>query len=148
MMMLVPVAACVIATWHDLRTREIPDLLSAALAVAGVVATGLGWIHSGWMPCLAGGLLGLVVVLPFTLTGGIGGGDLKLVGALGLWLGPVPLLQMLFWTALAGFACAVIAKIRKKNDFAYVPAILSGLLIVVLFPWLLPQLISGLRSIM
>ncbi len=148
MMLLVPVAACLIATWHDVRTREIPDSLSAALAFAGVAATGLGWIHPGWLPCFAGGLLGFVVVLPFTLAGGIGGGDLKLVTALGMWLGPVPLLQTLFWTALVGFVCAVIAKARKKNDFAYVPAILSGLLIVVLFPGLLPELISGLRSLM
>ena len=147
-MQFVPVLACLIATWHDVRTREIPDSLSAALAVASVGATGLSWIHSGWIPCLAGGMLGFFVVLPFTLSGGIGGGDLKLITALGMWLGPVPLLQTLFWTALAGVVCAVIARARNKKDFAYVPAITSGLLIVFFFPWLLPDLISGLRSVM
>jgi Flp pilus assembly protein protease CpaA len=130
--MLVPISACLFAMWHDVRTREIPDFVPIGLTVAGVAATGMGWLHDGWLPLIAGGLVGFCVVLPFTLTGGIGGGDLKLIAALGLWLGPVPLLQTLFWTAVAGFVCAVIAKARKKKDFAYVPAIASGLLIAVL----------------
>jgi len=98
--------------------------------------------------CLAGGLLGFLIVLPFTLSGGIGGGDLKLVTALGTWLGPWLLLQTLFWTALAGLVFAAVAKARKQKDFAYVPAIMSGLMIAVVFPRLLPGLVSGLQSVM
>ena len=146
--LLVPVVACLVATWHDVRTREIPDVVSAILAAAGIAATWMGWIHHGWMPCLAGSVLGFLVVLPFTLSGGIGGGDLKLVAALGMWLGPLPLIQTLFWTALVGLVCAVIAKVRKQKDFAYVPAITAGLMIFVLFPSALPQIVSGLQSVL
>ncbi len=147
-MMLVPVVACLVATWHDVRTREIPDTVSAVLAVAGIVATWMGWIHGGWLPCITGGVLGFLLVLPFSLSGGIGGGDLKLVAALGIWLGPLPLIQALFWTALAGVACAVIAKARKQKDFAYVPAITAGLMISIVFPSALPQLVSSLQSVL
>ena len=148
MIMLVPISACLFAMWHDVRTREIPDAVPVGLVVAGIVATGMGWIHGDWLPFILGGLLGFIVVLPFTLSGGIGGGDLKLVAALGLWLGPLLLLQALFWTALAGFGCAVIAKVRKQNDFAYVPAITIGLLVAVVFPSWLPHLITELRVIL
>lgn len=148
MTMLVPISACLIAMWHDVRTREIPDTVPSVLALTGVAATGVGWIHDGWLPPIIGGLLGFLAVLPFTLSGGIGGGDLKLVAALGIWLGPLLLFQTLFWTAMAGFGCAVIAKTRKQNDFAYVPAITIGLLVAVLFPSLLPGLITELRSIL
>ena len=148
MAVLVPIVACLIATWHDVRTREIPDTLSATLAVTGIGATGLGWVDSELLLCLAGGLLGFLIVLPFTLSGGIGGGDLKLVTALGTWLGPWLLLQTLFWTALAGLVFAAVAKARKQKDFAYVPAIMSGLMIAVVFPRLLPGLVSGLQSVM
>lgn len=148
MTMLVPISACLFAMWHDVRTREIPDAVPIGLALTGVAATGMGWIHDGWLPFIAGGLVGFFVVLPFTLSGGIGGGDLKLVAALGLWLGPLLLLQALFWTALAGVACAVIAKVRKQKDFAYVPAITVGLLVAVVFPSLLPGLIAELRLIL
>ena len=146
--LLVPFVACLIATWHDVRTREVPDTLSAILAVTGIGAAGLGWVDLELLLCLVGGLLGFLIVLPFTLSGGIGGGDLKLVTALGTWLGPRLLLQTLFWTALAGLVFAAVAKARKQKDFAYVPAITSGLLIAVIFPGLLPGLVSRLQSVM
>ncbi|MBL6707267.1 MAG: prepilin peptidase [Planctomycetaceae bacterium] len=148
MAMLVPISACLFAMWHDVRTREIPDSVPLVLSLAAVAATWTGWIHGAWLPLVAGGVLGFLVVLPFTLSGGIGGGDLKLVAALGLWLGPPVLFQTLFWTALAGLGCAVIAKVRKQKDFAYVPAITVGLLVAVVFPSLLPGLIAELRLIL
>ena len=58
--------------------------------------------------------------------GGLGGADVKLVAALGAAVGPVSLLCVLFWTALAGGLLALAAKSRGKRDFAYVPAIAAG----------------------
>ena len=61
--------------------------------------------------------------------GGFGGGDVKLVIALGAALGPLALLSALFWVALSGGLLALIAVIRGRRDLAYVPAIAMGLLV-------------------
>jgi Flp pilus assembly protein protease CpaA len=73
--------------------------------------------------------LGFALTAVLFWLGGIGGGDVKLVTALGAWLGPWGLLQALFWIALAGGVLAAVAKWRRQPDFAYVPAILAGLAI-------------------
>ena len=67
-------------------------------------------------------------ILPFAvlgLRGAVGGGDIKLVGALGLWLGSNQLLMVvLFGTILGGVAALVLlaTKRRKRGEmFAYGP---------------------------
>jgi prepilin peptidase CpaA len=47
--------------------------------------------------------------LPFFVLRGIGGGDVKLLAALGAWLGPMSAVWLAFWSAIAGgvFALAV-----------------------------------------
>src|SRR4030095_1932515 len=78
----------VVGCLHDLRNRRIPNYLtfgSAALAVlyAGVAA---GW--AGLCVALAGWSVGIVLFIPFFLLRGMGGGDVKLLAALGAWVGP------------------------------------------------------------
>jgi prepilin peptidase CpaA len=95
-------AACV----SDLRTRRLPNVLtfgSALAAFAFFLAAGglpsLGWSVAGW-------LVGCAVFLPVFLVRGMGAGDVKLLAALGAWLGPV----MVLWTAAFGaIAGGVIA---------------------------------------
>ncbi|MEZ6066729.1 MAG: prepilin peptidase [Planctomycetaceae bacterium] len=82
---------------------------------------------------------------PILVARGIGGGDLKLVTALGAWLGPAGTLSLLFWTALAGAVSAVVTAIRQQRDFPFGPAILAGLIVTCLQPELLSRLIEGLR---
>ena len=73
----------------DLRTRRIPNVLTlggAALAlVAGLTAGGA----SGLAQAVGGWLLGAILFFPFFALGGMGAGDVKLIAALGAWLGPV-----------------------------------------------------------
>jgi Flp pilus assembly protein protease CpaA len=84
---------------------------------------------AGWLGLAMGAVLGFALTAPLFWLGGIGGGDVKLVTALGACLGPWGLLQTLFWVAVAGGVLALVAKWRKQADFAYVPAILAGLLV-------------------
>lgn len=145
-LMLLPVAMCAEAVWHDLKTREIPDNISIRLLVAGLLATALNWHAVTVLDALLGVLIGFVAVFPFTWLGGIGGGDLKLVAALGAWLGALGTFYLLFWMAISGMVIAIVAQLRRQTDFAYGPAILSGLLITVLFPNSLVLLIEWLRT--
>jgi prepilin peptidase CpaA len=118
-----------LAAVYDLRTREIPNWITASLAGCAVLATAVGWSEVSWFALIYGALLGFVLSFPFFAVGGFGGGDVKLVIALGAALGPLGLLMALFWVALCGGALAVIAIVRGRRAFAYAPAIALGILV-------------------
>lgn len=97
-------AACV----TDIRTRRIPNALtfgSAATALLFHGATGglpgLGQAVGGWS-------VGLALFLPVFLLRGLGAGDVKLLAALGAWLGPSLALWTGLYTAIAGGALALV----------------------------------------
>lgn len=99
------VAACV---GTDLRARRIPNALSMTGLAAGL---GLNFAHSG--PAGAGAsllgcvLLGGLLVAPFA-AGGIGGGDVKMMAALGALVGPrVGLASLVVGMILGGVVMAV-----------------------------------------
>ena len=64
--------------------------------------------------------------------GGFGGGDAKLLAALGATLGPRALLPFLFYAAIAGGLLAGVALVRGKRDLAYAPAMALGLLVFLM----------------
>lgn len=78
-----------VAVGWDVRTRRIPNWLNVtALVCALVFHVGTsGW--DGFVHALGGFGVGFGVLLVLWLIGGGGGGDVKLMGALGAWLGPV-----------------------------------------------------------
>jgi prepilin peptidase CpaA len=128
---LVPLLLVAVAAWHDLRTREIPDWISLALLGWGAVVAVAAWTGAAWLALLLGAVLGFALTAPLFWLDAIGGGDVKLVAALGAVLGPWWLLVALFWIAVAGGGFALAAKLRGEKDFAYVPAILLGLIACV-----------------
>ena len=99
----VTLAACV----TDLRSRRIPNALTFSAAAAALLAHGAlgGW--DGTTTAIAGYLVGLMLFLPFFLLGGMGAGDVKLIAAVGAWLGPSQAVWAVLFTALAGGALAI-----------------------------------------
>jgi prepilin peptidase CpaA len=128
-MICVAIGLTLVATVYDLRRREVPDWIGAALVVCAATAIAAGLTDVTWVGLAIGAALGLILTLPLYALGGFGGGDVKLVVALGAALGPLALLSALFWVALSGGALAVIAAIRGRRDLAYVPAIALGLFV-------------------
>jgi len=128
-MLAVPVLLLLIATICDLRTRIIPDWISVALLCWGIGSAWFNEAGSVWVSLGAGTLLGFALGALLFALGGLGGGDVKLLAGLGAVLGPIDLLNVLFWMALVGGVLAIIAKMQGRSDFAYVPAIAVGLLI-------------------
>jgi len=119
-------AILTIATICDLRSREIPDSLSIAIAVLALVSCLMGWLGLNLWLVLAGGAVGLVIGFALFHFAELGGGDAKLIAAMGLLLGPVGIFILLFWTAVFGGVLALIAMLRGQLDYAYVPAITAG----------------------
>jgi prepilin peptidase CpaA len=107
------VALLALASWFDLRERRIPN----ALTVGGVgVALGLrlAW---GWGAVLQGaegaGFAVLVALLPFTM-GFLGGGDVKLLGVVGAFVGADRLFGALLLVALVGGVLATLESLRRQ----------------------------------
>ena len=72
---------------------------------------------------LGGGFFFLL--LAFISKGALGGGDIKLIAALGLWLGWKSLLSVILYGAIAGGVAALVLllmkKIKRKQFLAYGP---------------------------
>jgi prepilin peptidase CpaA len=105
----------VIAGWTDWRSRRIPNWLTVPTLFLGIGVNilALGW--EGAKTSLLGAGLGLGLLLPFVLLRSLGGGDWKLVGALGAFLGPSRLITVLVMTILAAGLMAVLLIVWKKR---------------------------------
>lgn len=94
----------------DVRTRRIPNWLTFGGACAGLMYRGFhGWSALG--VGLVGLVLGLAVFLPFFLLRGMGAGDVKLMAALGAWLGANDALRAALFAMIAGGVLAVLLAI-------------------------------------
>jgi len=101
---VVSLAACL----TDLRWRRIPNVLTLGSAAAALLVHGAMGGTAGLGRAAAGWAVGLVLFLPIFALRGIGGGDVKLLAALGAWIGPMPAVWLALWTALAGGVFAVV----------------------------------------
>ena len=98
----------------DLRTRRIPNRLTVA---AAVLAVALSVARAGWHGAVvsgAGASTGLAVFLPLCLAGKLGACDVKAMGAVGAFLGPVGVLLAALYTLLAGGVAAAVALVSFR----------------------------------
>jgi prepilin peptidase CpaA len=118
------------AGFFDLRERRVPNWLTLAALIAGI-AVNLALAHRpGLWTSLEGLGLALLIYLPLYLLRGVGGGDLKLMAAIGAIVGPIHWFWIWIFTALLGGVAAlvlVIAKGRLRATLANVWAILTSL---------------------
>jgi prepilin peptidase CpaA len=97
-----------IACAFDVRFGRIPNLLTFGAAAAALVYSGItgGWTGLGLS--LAGWGAGCAIFVPWFLLGGMGAGDVKLLAALGAWLGPTDALWTALYAGLAGGPLALL----------------------------------------
>ena len=86
----------------DFRTRRIPNWLTFSSLALGLLLQGVFFGGSGLVQGLLGVLVGAGVFFPFFALGGMGAGDVKLMGAAGAFLGPGGALSAALFTGLAG----------------------------------------------
>ena len=102
-----------LATFSDLRTGRIPNALTFGAMAGGLLFSAIHAGGAGLATSLLGGVVGLALFFPLFALGGMGGGDVKLLAAVGTWLGPLGALQTALWASLAGGLLAVVVAISR-----------------------------------
>jgi prepilin peptidase CpaA len=155
--LLVLTTGLALAVAFDLRTRRIPNWLTAGMAAAAFgMAFGGGTVRP--MQAAFGMLIGLLLMLPGHVIGATGAGDVKLMAAVGAVVGSGAILPIFLYTVIAGGVFAIFVALRRgrlsqtvfdttrlvtapaearvaietsgrTNRFAYGPAIAAGTLI-------------------
>ena len=145
----------------DFSTRRVPNALTLSVAAVGILAAASGVVKLPPGMALVGFLTGFVVMLPGHVFGRTGGGDVKLMAALGTWLGPSMIFKAFLYSAIAGGLLALFVAVRRgrmretlrgtvqlvaarsaakkeveavdrDNRFPFAPAIAAGSVLVVL----------------
>jgi len=110
-----------IAMYTDLRWRRISNSLTFPAAIIGLLIHSIdsGW--DGFSFSLIGLTIGLVIfIVPFVF-GKMGGGDVKLMGALGALVGGYGIVNLALLTAIAGGVLAITIALynNKLKDTIY-----------------------------
>jgi len=94
--------------WKDWRTRTLPNALTFGLAILGfgwrIWADGMGGVVDGVLGAVAGGLF---LLIPFLMKAA-GGGDVKMLAAVGVFTGLRFCVAQLMFVSLAGLALATV----------------------------------------
>jgi prepilin peptidase CpaA len=114
---LCAMTAASVAAVIDVLSRRIPNWVTFAGFVSGVLIN--TWLAgaSGTLAALAGAALGLALLLPFHAIRAMGAGDVKLLAAIGALLGPQLLLSVAVYGALVGGAMSVLILLARGRLF-------------------------------
>lgn len=96
----------IMAAAFDFRTKKIPNWITVPAALAGLAYHAAAPSGSGILWALAGFAVGFSLLLLPWLLGGGGMGDVKLLAALGVWLGPLTILIVFGASAVIGAVMA------------------------------------------
>lgn len=108
----------------DLQFKILPDALNLYLAF---ILGSFSLVYNPWWHWVLGACLGfgfpyLITWLFYKYSGkvGLGGGDIKLYGALGLYLGPIGVMTNIFMSCFLGSVVTltlIALKLFKREDF-------------------------------
>ena len=113
-----------LGTVTDLMERRIPNWITLPAIAGGFLFHGTmsGWT-TGSLTALGGLLVGGGLLLPFFLLGKMGGGDVKLLAALGAWHGGVDVLNLFIFSALTGVLWALWIIFRSQTPLSIPTAV-------------------------
>lgn len=100
----------------DLRSRRLPNALTLGGAAVALVLHAMAGGGLGVVDALEGGLVcAALLFLPFLL-GAAGGGDVKMLFAVGCFFGSRRAIGALFWISIAGLALALVFLVFGRVD--------------------------------
>lgn len=124
------IAVCLIFSmcailWLDTTRYTIPNWLNATLLLAYPFAVYSAPHTIDWQNALLGGAIALCVGYVIFALKLMGGGDVKLIAVLALWVGLAHLLDFIFITALLGGVLSIILWATRKI-LPYFPKLKRG----------------------
>ena len=103
----------IMAAITDIRSQRIPNVLTFSTMAFALFCHAEGGGLQGFLFSLAGVAIGIALfILPY-LMGGMGAGDVKLLGAVGAVLGPWGVFEAALCTALIGGVYALVLLLEK-----------------------------------
>ncbi len=120
MQLVVLIPAVFYAAFLDWKTRRIPNVLNALIAIAGIAYLGIEHSMSSALGGLTQGAIAGLACMPIYLLRGMSAGDVKLISATSIWWTATQLLIALAATAIVGAILAVIY-ICATRDATHVP---------------------------
>jgi prepilin peptidase CpaA len=113
--LLIVILICLVT---DLRERRIYNKIVFPAVAAGIILNTAQFGLPGLRTSITGLLIGVMLfIVPFAL-GGLGAGDVKLLGAVGALKGPLFVLYAALGTALFGGVLAVLVLIWQSRVFS------------------------------
>src|SRR5712691_7755539 len=106
---LTGLAAC----GFDLYRRRIPNALTLGAALAALVVSSYTGGLAGAGSSVTGWVIATALWLPLYALGGMGAGDVKLIAAVGAWLGPADVIHAALYAAIAGAVFAVALALAR-----------------------------------
>lgn len=105
----------VISFITDIKSMKIPNKITVPAMCLGVFIHILLDGYTGFWRALEGGAVGFGIMLILYLCGAVGGGDVKLFGAIGTWVGTyLTLTTMMYSIFVAGLIGIVILLWRRE----------------------------------
>jgi prepilin peptidase CpaA len=97
-----------LASWIDYSQRRVPNWLNALLIVMGFIVQACYFGSAGFAAGTWGLLTGFGLLIVPWLMHGMGAGDVKLMAAIGVWLGPLLTFYSFALGAIIGGITAVV----------------------------------------
>jgi prepilin peptidase CpaA len=107
------ISVAVVAVVFDVRSGRIPNGLTFGGALAALVYALAAGGATGVLQASAGWVIGAALFFPFFALGGMGAGDVKLLAALGAWLGPTEAVWLAMFASIAGGVLGVAVALSR-----------------------------------
>lgn len=130
----------IVAAAGDLRSRQIPNWLNAAIALLAIpfwLSLSLDGGEMAVRLAIGVGLFALFAGLFYL--GMMGGGDVKLIAALALWLPPLAVLPLLTIMAIAGGILTAVMLVRARLAKSGTPEVPYGVAIAIAGMWMIAE---------
>jgi prepilin peptidase CpaA len=104
----------ILASTTDILSHKIPNWLTFPSIITGILFNSYMTGLQGGLLSVCGVLVGMAFYLPFYMKQGIGAGDVKLMGAVGSFLGPSGVFYAFLFSSIAGGLYALLLLHRSR----------------------------------
>ena len=123
----------IIACYKDIKTSIIPNVITFISVIIGIILNYLYCGFDGLLFSMFGFLIGFIIFIAPFILGGMGGGDVKLMAAIGALKGWKFVLLTTIYSGLAGGIIVIIILIKQKKLLITLKRVIAIILKPVMF---------------